>query len=250
MDNTENKKPDRLLKQSPDRWWQQWDQPGIAKAIADYWQNDRTGFEPLHRQNLARLVSAYYQPSMASVLEVGCGNGLVYKELIPGVINNEQYTGVDVSDEMLKLAHKNFPAGNFLHGDIFGLQFLDSSFDLVLSFEVVIHLPEIETPIAEMLRVAGQMLIFTAWVSKEEKQTLIPTHINNVKFIHHYYEHKKVLEVIHQKAGKRQHYIEVRPLTDGTWAYVVFLDQGGRDQVIPFEGFLVQLLERYKNVGK
>src|SRR5688572_10582588 len=109
------------------RWWEQWDNPGIARAINDFWLKDPSGYEELYRRNIARLMGLYYKPEMKKVLEVGCGSGLVFAALCPAVIRNEYYMGVDTSSEMLKIAQEQHAEGHFEYGDAFDLEYPDRS---------------------------------------------------------------------------------------------------------------------------
>jgi ubiquinone/menaquinone biosynthesis C-methylase UbiE len=230
------------------RWWEQWDNPGIARAINDFWLKDPSGYEELYRRNIARLMGLYYKPEMKKVLEVGCGSGLVFAALCPAVIRNEYYMGVDTSSEMLKIAQEQHAEGHFEYGDAFDLEYPDRSFDLVISFEVIVHLPEMKTPLSEMLRVAARMVIFTAWVTETEK--VMPVELMHVKFIHHYYEHNKILDLIHTEAGSRPHHVEVRVLSDHAWAYIVVLDQAGEDRILPFPGLTSDHIAYTKELQK
>lgn len=72
------------------------------------------------------------------ILDTGCGNGRLVK-LFSDV--NIDYTGLDNSVELIKRAKDNFPAVNFVLGDILNLPFSDSSFDVVFCLGVLHHFP-------------------------------------------------------------------------------------------------------------
>ena len=77
-----------------------------------------------------------------SVLDIGCGPGNVAKQLLSA--KSLQITGIDLSDEMVKLASANVPSGRFYCQDIRQAEFVAGSFDaIVLSFSIV-HLKEAE----------------------------------------------------------------------------------------------------------
>jgi len=99
------------------------------------------------------------------VLDLGCGNGRLFglcKEI------EVDYTGVDNSAELVKLAQKNNPEGKFIVGDALDLPFGDSEFDLVISLAVVHHIPGKEnrekffSEIARVLKNNGEVFI-TTW---------------------------------------------------------------------------------------
>ena len=77
-----------------------------------------------------------------SVLDIGCGPGNVAKQLLAA--KALQITGVDLSEEMVKLASANVPSGRFYCQDIRQAEFVTGSFDaVVLSFSIV-HLQDAE----------------------------------------------------------------------------------------------------------
>jgi len=76
------------------------------------------------------------------VLDIGCGPGNVAKQLL--AVKSLQITGVDLSEEMVKLASANVPSGRFFCQDIRHVDFDEASFDaVVLSFSIV-HLKDAE----------------------------------------------------------------------------------------------------------
>ena len=141
---------------SKKRWWQNWDEPGVAEWLDKRLRAREMGHHLVLGTavlNLVRLGERF--------LEVGCGSGLMYFRL-PGL----DYTGVDTSREMLAIAKRNYPSGNFKRGDIYNLRYKDDRFDVVGAFGVLGHLPDIEPPIREMIRVASRLVLFTVWPAK------------------------------------------------------------------------------------
>ena len=58
------------------------------------------------------------------------------------VINDRHRgTGVDISGAQIALARKNVPGATFVHGDMSKLDFPASSFDAIVSFYTIEHLP-------------------------------------------------------------------------------------------------------------
>jgi ubiquinone/menaquinone biosynthesis C-methylase UbiE len=82
------------------------------------------------------------------ILEVGCGTGLVL-ERIARFANTAK--GVDLSPGMLERARAR--GLDVMEGSATELPFPDASFDVVCSFKVLAHVPEIERALAEMARV-------------------------------------------------------------------------------------------------
>lgn len=96
---------------------------------------------------LARCASA--QPD-DRVLEVGCGAGHVLQ-----LFDASDRTGVDLSESMLARARARLgPHVRLIRGSADGLPFDDGSFDVVLCTEVLEHVPDPRSAIAELMRVA------------------------------------------------------------------------------------------------
>lgn len=79
------------------------------------------------------------------VLDVGCGNGVLYDVLVKKSID---YTGVDLSSHLLKTAQKRLQKYGgkikLLKGNIIGLPLRDKAFDWVLALAVLHHIPSKE----------------------------------------------------------------------------------------------------------
>lgn len=118
--------------------------------------------EIAHRVRLGELCAGLLRPG-DNILDVGCGTGLVYQQLVPVLVPDDRYTGVDVAEPMLEIARERFPKGDFRLGDGYALDFPARSFSLAVCFEVLGHLPEIRPVLSEMLRVARRAVAFTVW---------------------------------------------------------------------------------------
>jgi ubiquinone/menaquinone biosynthesis C-methylase UbiE len=97
----------------------------------------------------------------SSVLDLGCGSG---KPADVEISKEHQVTGVDISQTQINLARQNVPTGHFLHGDAGSAEFPPSSFDAVVSFYTLEHIPREEHKtvlrhIYKWLRVGGLLLI-------------------------------------------------------------------------------------------
>ena len=77
----------------------------------------------------------------ASVLDIGCGAGLPVTRALAGRFT---VTGVDISSEMVRRASANVPNASFVHADVTSVEFADSSFDAVIAFYSVFHIPREE----------------------------------------------------------------------------------------------------------
>jgi SAM-dependent methyltransferase len=86
-------------------------------------------------------------PPNARVLDVGCGAGV---PVTAALARTASVVGVDISAQQIALARSNVPAAEFIHGDIMTQCFDDASFDAVVAFYVIFHLPRDEQ--LELLR--------------------------------------------------------------------------------------------------
>ncbi len=96
----------------------------------------------------------------SAVLDLGCGSG---DPADIEIARLHRITGVDISNVQVELARRNVPQGNFIHGDLGALDFPDGSFDAVVSFYTLEHLPreqhgEILNRIHGWLRPGGLLL--------------------------------------------------------------------------------------------
>jgi ubiquinone/menaquinone biosynthesis C-methylase UbiE len=71
----------------------------------------------------------------AKVFEIGCGNGRDAKEIIKWT---NDYLGMDISVELIKLAQKKVPQAEFLVADVNSFEFPEDV-DIVFAFASLIH---------------------------------------------------------------------------------------------------------------
>lgn len=147
----------------------------VAKALDDAWQHPalpmrqwitcvrgeleryRSGQKFAHFEALINAIKRT-QLLTPSVLEVGAASGYYSQVLTIGGVDCE-YTGVDYSEAYERLARELYPGIRFKVGDARALPFDDSSFDIVISGCVVIHVADYEKVIAESARVASKFVV-------------------------------------------------------------------------------------------
>ena len=106
------------------------------------------------------------------VLDVGCGNGFPATRAIAEC---HRVTGIDVSLAQIEAAKRNVPDARLIHGDVMSVEFAAASFDAIVAFYVIEHLPREEhrslfARFARWLRPGGYVL-FTI-EPKEEPGTV------------------------------------------------------------------------------
>ena len=83
-----------------------------------------------------------------SVLEVGCGTGLVLQRIAEFAADAQ---GIDLSPGMLERARSR--GLSVREGSATALPYADGSFDVTCSFKVLAHIPDIRSALSEMARV-------------------------------------------------------------------------------------------------
>jgi SAM-dependent methyltransferase len=132
--------------------------PSIAFDSLEYWRKRHLQFltdirgvgnaalDCDHNQRIYTTVSAYvaclasyfYSVGKATVLDLGCGTGMLSGAFTSAKL---RYTGVDISPTAVALAKAACPAADFVVGNIADLP-LQSPFDIIVERTVFIHLVE------------------------------------------------------------------------------------------------------------
>ena len=95
----------------------------------------------------------------ATLLEVGCSSGF-YSEVIDIANLQFEYSGCDYSDAFIRLAKEKYPSVAFSVEDATSLNYLDDSFDVVVSGCCLLHIPEYVKAVSEASRVARHYVVF------------------------------------------------------------------------------------------
>ncbi len=100
-------------------------------------------------------------PKGAMVLDAGCGSGHPVAEFLAEFF---RVTGVDFSDEQIRLANEKVPNAEFVCADITDLPFDECTFHAVCSYYAIIQIPRGEHPklllnFHRILKVGGLALL-------------------------------------------------------------------------------------------
>lgn len=161
------------------------------KEVADryYDKRFRTLFGKInHFLEKSFLLNAIRKLEINSALDVACGTGRLTKELIS--LNIPIVYGADISQAMLDNAKRY--CGNIDNRpvlkieDATNLSFKDNSFDLVISFRFLDHLPneEKKKAISEMIRCSKKYVVFT--MANKNRWTTITQKLRDVVRKHRY----------------------------------------------------------------
>ena len=113
----------------------------------------------LHRRN-AETHAAHLLPHLrpgSRVLDVGCGPGSISVGLAKAIEPGELH-GIDMEESQIEIARASAAAGghantNFQVGDATDLPFADNSFDAAHTHAVLMHVPDTEKALSEIMRV-------------------------------------------------------------------------------------------------
>jgi ubiquinone/menaquinone biosynthesis C-methylase UbiE len=129
----------------------------------EYWAMNNPLRALIQKHYEAPRLMAVSRRSPATVLEIGCGQGVGAK-IIYRLFNPERYVGIDLDSKMISRARQKgseLRNAEFLEGDASNLAFPDDTFDLVVDFGIVHHIPNWADALAEVhrtLKVDGEFL--------------------------------------------------------------------------------------------
>lgn len=118
----------------------------------DYKETVKAGYNKIASQYLAertrdsediRLLDDLMArlPDRAKVLDAGCGAGIPVAKILS---DRFELTGVDFSEAQIELARKNVSNAQFICQDMTKLDFPDGTFDAIVSYYAIIHIPREE----------------------------------------------------------------------------------------------------------
>jgi 2-polyprenyl-3-methyl-5-hydroxy-6-metoxy-1,4-benzoquinol methylase len=95
-----------------------------------------------------------------TLLDMGCGMGWFANR----IAEFGPTTGIDLSDEAIALAKSKFPQVTFIAGDVFEMELPEEHFDVVVSQEVIAHVPDQSGYLeraARVLKPGGYLIVTT-----------------------------------------------------------------------------------------
>jgi len=110
-------------------------------------------------------------PPSPCVLELGCGPGVPITRML--LDRGAQVVANDISTKQISMAKVRCPQAKFVSGDMAALSFEPASFDGVISFFTIFHLPRAEqkgmlSKIYSWLKPGGMFVFNLATVDEEE----------------------------------------------------------------------------------
>jgi trans-aconitate methyltransferase len=133
-------------------------------------------FGPVHRHALERLVTTVGELHVRSVLDVGCGSGQNLRALAAS--RAYHLAGIDVSDKALERARAAVPDAE-LHCMDVQVEKLDEQFDLVISLQVVEHIPDDLAVIRNMRLMSNRYVLIATMQGKMRASETNIGHLRN-----------------------------------------------------------------------
>jgi len=129
----------------------------------EYWamNNPLRGFVQRHYE--APRLKRLSKGTSDIILEIGCGQGVGAK-IIYELFSPQQYIGIDLDPRMIRRAKRRsgaLPNAEFMEGDVTDIEFGGATFDLVVDFGIVHHVPNWREALAEVhrnLKIHGEFL--------------------------------------------------------------------------------------------
>lgn len=118
----------------------------LRQQTIDIYNNQAEGLAKKYRsmpprvKDIALALELAGKPEHARVLEIGCAAGRDAEEIVQKA---DWYMGIDVAEELIKLARRRLPEATFLVADAAHFEYPDN-LDVVIAFASLIHLDESE----------------------------------------------------------------------------------------------------------
>jgi SAM-dependent methyltransferase len=145
-------------------------QPRAPGVPADYYrrihrfEDEHFWYRGMRRITAAVLADELARPGLR-VLDAGCGTGGFLRWLVDRA-SVTRAAGVDLAGDAIELARERVPEAELEVASLAAIPFTDGSFDLVVTNDVLQHVPEdeVERSLAELARVlvpGGTLLVHT-----------------------------------------------------------------------------------------
>jgi len=95
-----------------------------------------------------------------SLLDVGCGEGIIIK-FLEEQLKNIYCVGLDLDETHIKMSKENAPFCKYKIGNIYNLPFNENSFEIVICLEVLEHLDKPEKALSELYRVSSKYVLIS-----------------------------------------------------------------------------------------
>jgi ubiquinone/menaquinone biosynthesis C-methylase UbiE len=131
----------------------------VAGNVYDKYGSSNAIVRRLVSSFLVELDALVATAAPATLLDVGCGEGIVTRRM--AATSGARATGLDVDSPRLRAIWAAHPGVEYVVGDAQALPFGDDAFDVVSLVEMLQLVPDAERAVAEAARVARRAVIVT-----------------------------------------------------------------------------------------
>jgi SAM-dependent methyltransferase len=124
-----------------------------TEEFAKAWNDYQSRKDPLRTELMNPiLVNEIGNLSGHLVLDAGCGNGIFKNNLVNS--KSRLFVEFDISAHLARIAKTNQPSSEVVVADIVGaIPYKSSSFDVVICYNVLMELPDVQRAVNELARV-------------------------------------------------------------------------------------------------
>ncbi|NPE09647.1 MAG: class I SAM-dependent methyltransferase, partial [Asgard group archaeon] len=137
-----------------------------------------TRYKDIQSQKYQEILSRVDFSESDGIVDIGCGTGTLLGLLKQQVNGNSMLLGVDISHEMIKIAHEKFPDIDFIVADSDNLPIKDGTFECIISVTHLQNLPEPHNTVKEMKRISTKdasvviSILRKTWTQEELQELL------------------------------------------------------------------------------
>lgn len=144
--------------------WERWD--SVADELDAHCRTSPV--EAAYRKTVATTIMPWLKGEN-TYLDVACGSGLLFDELLIAGRNPKLIAGVDNSPRMVELSSKRHAniSIHLLDGD--SMQSPSGSIDVVGAFNILSHVPDMRPILKEMWRLASKVILFSVISGQDEE---------------------------------------------------------------------------------
>nr|WP_279538032.1 class I SAM-dependent methyltransferase [Paenibacillus turpanensis] len=156
----------------------------------EFLQGVAEGYDKPVRKQYREILQSLQPKTM---LEVGCGPGVDFI----GAVNtcpSIQYTGVDITEQMVQYCRQHYSAGLFYQANIFQLPFESGQFEFVYCKDVLNHVDEWPKAFTELLRVSQKYVLVNFFHGLGVKT--VKQRIDHNSYINNYYDWNEVMSTM------------------------------------------------------
>lgn len=186
--------------------------------MAEQYLGTKDAADPVALAALEQLARSV--PQARTALDLGCGAGVPATRWLA---ERFMVTGVDISARQLQLAHEQMPAATLIKASMTTVAFPVESFDVIVAFHSIIHVPRVEQPalvdrIHAWLRPGGAFL--ATWAVQAWEGTEEDWEGWGAAMWWSHYDGETSLQMLGE-AGFRVESAEMRASNDESWLWVL-----------------------------